>query len=426
MIKKILFLGVFLLSLSVIYALPSKVNKKAELSLPKYEIINFRLIDFPSDKGDTILVEWDKDEAQNGFLYEIYISTDQVNWTKAKEITYGSSTGKNIDLPFWMWKKDENKHCVKIDLIKTLKMDEDSFFEKYINGIEIYAKIKGITTDKKEFFSEVVKGYAYGNFFRADRINHLIILLVISAAFFIVLSHAKKRHLFIRRIPGLDAIDEAVGRATEMGKPVMYVPGIGSMSGISTIASVFVLSEVAKKIAQYDATLKVPHYDPIVFTVAKETVKQAYIEAERPDSYREDINMFITADQFAYAAAVDGMITREKPAACFYMGYFMAESLLLAEVGASVGAIQIAGTDVDHQLPFFVTACDYTLIGEELYAAGAYISREPMLVSALKVQDFGKLLFMIFVFIFSVVFIISAKSGNMYIIDIFKDFLKVR
>jgi len=224
-------------------------------------------------------------------------------------------------------------------------------------------------------------------------------------------SHAKKKGLFIRRIAGLDAIDEAIGRATEMGKPIFYIPGIGTMSSISTIASTFILGEVAKKVAQYDSYIKVPHYDPIVMTVSKEIVKQSYIEAERPDSYREDINVFISADQFSYAASIDGMITREKPAACFFMGYFMAESLLLAEVGASTGAIQIAGTDVEHQLPFFFTACDYTLIGEELYAAGAYLSKEPMLLSALKVQDFGKFVVMVSVAIFSIILIISAKFG---------------
>ena len=72
-------------------------------------------------------------------------------------------------------------------------------------------------------------------------------------------------------------------------------------------------------------------------------------------------------------------------------GYF-AESLLLTETGASTGAIQIAGTDSDHQLPFFVTTCDYTLIGEELYAASAYLSREPIQVGTLRGQDIGKAL----------------------------------
>lgn len=423
-----MFIVVVFLILSNLNALSLKGNKRSEPKKPKivYEINNLSVIDYPADKGDRLIVEWDLDENQKGFSYEIYLSTDGNNWIKAKEVKWGESKRSNIDLPFWMFNKKLAKNSVRIDLIKAFNFDEKEFFKKFRNGIVVYTKVKGVASDKTEFFSDISQGLIKGNLFRTDRINHLVILLIISTVFFITLSHAKKRHLFIRRIPGLDAIDEAVGRATEMGKPVMYVPGIGTMSTISTIASIFVLSEVSKKIAQYDATLKVPHYDPVVFTVAKETVKQAYIEAERPDSYREDINMFITHDQFAYAAAVDGMITRDKPAACFYMGYFMAESLLLAEVGSSVGAIQIAGTDVDHQLPFFVTACDYTLIGEELYAAGAYISREPMLVSALKVQDFGKLLFMVLALLFSVVFIIAAKTGNSQIIDVLKDILKAR
>jgi hypothetical protein len=57
-----------------------------------------------------------------------------------------------------------------------------------------------------------------------------------------------------------------------------------------------------------------------------------------------------------------------------------------------VGAVQVAGTDSITQLPFFITACDYTLMGEELYAASAYLSKEPMLLGSLRGQDWGKLL----------------------------------
>ena len=83
-------------------------------------------------------------------------------------------------------------------------------------------------------------------------------------------------------------------------------------------------------------------------------------------------------------------MVRERPATNFLLGYFAGESLILAETGAATGAIQIAGTDATAQLPFFVVACDYTLIGEEMYAASAYISREPLSVGALKGQDVGK------------------------------------
>jgi hypothetical protein len=84
-------------------------------------------------------------------------------------------------------------------------------------------------------------------------------------------------------------------------------------------------------------------------------------------------------------------MVRERPAACFYMGSFFAESLLLAETGNGIGAIQIAGTAQPAQLPFFVAACDYTLIGEEFFAASAYLSGEADQLGSLKGQDVGKI-----------------------------------
>ena len=105
----------------------------------------------------------------------------------------------------------------------------------------------------------------------------------------------------------------------------------------------------------------------------------------------------------AYASAVSGMIVREQPAANFLLGYFGGESLILAETGSTTGAIQIAGTDTTTQLPFFVVACDYTLMGEELYAASAYLSREPLMLGALKGEDLGKLVFMILLVVGTIV-----------------------
>jgi hypothetical protein len=147
--------------------------------------------------------------------------------------------------------------------------------------------------------------------------------------------------------------------------------------------------------------LIVPNNDPIVFTVAREVVKEAYTSVGRPDAFNPDSVFYLTDSQFAYAAGVDGIMVREKPATNFFCGYFYAESLILAETGAQTGAIQIAATDSITQLPFFIVACDYTLIGEELYAASAYLSKEPILLGSLKGQDYGKLLIIIFLIIAS-------------------------
>jgi hypothetical protein len=128
-------------------------------------------------------------------------------------------------------------------------------------------------------------------------------------------------------------------------------------------------------------------------------MKEAYFKVGRPDNFQEAQVHYLTDDQFGYAAAIDGMVVREKPATIFYMGAFFAESLILAETGNAAGAIQIAGTAMPSQLPFFVAACDYTLIGEELFAASAYLSREPRQLGSLKGQDVGKALFLILIIV---------------------------
>lgn len=199
------------------------------------------------------------------------------------------------------------------------------------------------------------------------------------------------RPLRVRRIPGLEAVEEAVGRATEMGRPCLFVAGIQDMNDIQTIAGITILGRVATLAAQNDARVEVPTSRSLVMTAARETVQAAYLAAGRPDAYNPDLIYYVTDDQFAYVAYVTGLMAREKPAACFYMGSFFAESLVLAETGNAIGAIQMAGTAQVAQLPFFVAACDYTLLGEEFFAASAYLSGEPDQLGSLKGQDVGKL-----------------------------------
>jgi len=187
-------------------------------------------------------------------------------------------------------------------------------------------------------------------------------------------------------------VEDAIGRATEMGRPILYVSGLGGAGDIATIAAMLILGHLAHKTAPYGTRLLVPAADPMVMTTEREIVSQSYLHAGHPEEYNSDNIYFVTDSQFGYVTAVAGTMLRERPAVNFFMGSFAAESLVLAETGNLTDSLQIAGTDMDNQLPFFVTACDYTLLGEELYAAGAYLSRDPVLLAQLKAQDVGKLL----------------------------------
>jgi hypothetical protein len=236
------------------------------------------------------------------------------------------------------------------------------------------------------------------NWFDQTKLNVLIVAFFFFFHLFIYIRQAEagKRWTF-RKIPGLDAIEEAVGRATEMGKGVLYVPGVQDIDDIQTIASMILLSRVAKMSAKYETDLMVPTNSPGVYTVAEEVVKSAYADVGRADAYKSDQVRYVTSEQFAYVAAVNGMMLREKPAANLLLGAFFAESLLLAETGHSIGAIQIAGTANVHQMPFFVVACDYTLIGEEYYAASALLSNDARLLGSLKSSDTVKIVLIVII-----------------------------
>jgi len=231
------------------------------------------------------------------------------------------------------------------------------------------------------------------DWFNETRWATLAVILLMALALFYYIPKVRRdpESVFIRRIPGVDAIEDAVGRSTEMGRPVLYVTGIENIQNIQTIASLLCLGPVAEMTAEYDTELKVANFEALTMVVAEEIVKQGYANAGRADAHRPENCLFISSEQFAFAAGVNGIILRDKPATNIYLGRFFAESLILAETGYVTKSIQIAGTAEVTQLPFFIAACDYTIIGEELYAVSAYLSRDPKLLATLKASDAVKL-----------------------------------
>lgn len=258
-----------------------------------------------------------------------------------------------------------------------------------------------------------------GGWFRADRINAIVLMVLFSAAIMYYTQRAKRgEKLFIRKMAGLDAVEEAVGRATEMGRPVLFIPGINEIDVMDTIAGLSILGRVAKITARYETPLAVPVRYPMVMAAAQEVVQQAYIAEGRGESYNKDTVRYVAGEQMAFTATVNGYMMRERPAANIFMGAFYAESLLLAETGNAAGSIQIAGTAQPEQLPFFIAACDYTLMGEELFAAGAYLSHEPLMLGGLKGQDLMKVLILIAIFVGAV--LVTLNLGGEWLQKLFE------
>lgn len=221
-------------------------------------------------------------------------------------------------------------------------------------------------------------------------IQVFFVLLMITFLLINISRASKNKDIFIRRIPGLNAIDEAIGRSTEMGRPVLMVPGLGELNAIS-VQALNIFAYVTRTAARFATPIRVCTSQAPVFAVAQEVIRDVYVQEGMPERYDPDSVRFLSDRQFAFAAAVSGTILREQTAATFFMGEFFAESLIFAETANSVGAIQVASSTENTQTPFFIASCDYVLIGEEFYAASAYLTRQPVLVGSLIGQDWSKI-----------------------------------
>jgi hypothetical protein len=219
-----------------------------------------------------------------------------------------------------------------------------------------------------------------------------ITLTVVAFVLFNIARAKRGKELFIRRIAGLNAIDEAVGRATELGKPVLMVPGLSETSvNAKSMQAINIFAYVARVASRFSNPILVCCYNASILAVAQEVIRDVYQQEGAIEKYDPDAVRFISDRQFAFAASTAGLMLREQAAACFFMGEFYAESLILAETANSIGAIQVASSTELTQTPFFIAACDYVLIGDEFYAASAYLTRQPVLVGSLIGQDWGKL-----------------------------------
>ncbi|TYB30453.1 MAG: hypothetical protein FXF47_09175 [Candidatus Mcinerneyibacterium aminivorans] len=268
----------------------------------------------------------------------------------------------------------------------------------------------------KAFLTESTNTSA--SWFNINKLSAFMGVLLFLLFVYIFIKQARRGvEFFIRKIPGLEELDNAVGRATELGKPIYYIPGIGTTSRIATLASLNILAPVTRKVAKFATPLKVPNRDPVVMSIAQDVVKEGYMAEGRPDLFNSNDVFFLTRQQFAFAGAVSGLFKREKPGAVFLLGKFYAESLIFAETANDVGAIQIAGTDSVSQIPFFIAACDYTLIGEELFAASGYLSGDPLIVGTMKAQDYLKAILIVLLFIGIILNIFDIDIITKYILQ---------
>ena len=133
-----------------------------------------------------------------------------------------------------------------------------------------------------------------------------VLMLVLAATILICLWRARRGHIpFVRRIAGIDAIEEAVGRATEMGRPIVFGMGWTDIRAIQTHACLSILRHVAHLAATMKTPLIVLVRVANVYPVAEQVVREAYMAAGAPDQFNaEEQVKFLSENGVVYSMGV--------------------------------------------------------------------------------------------------------------------------
>jgi len=218
----------------------------------------------------------------------------------------------------------------------------------------------------------------------------LDVLIFILTIFYL----GRKKALYIRRVPSIDAIEEAIGRSTEMGKPVYFSYGLAwSGFDLNVLTGISLLAYIARMCARSDTRVIVPtggsEGSYIVRPTAEETVKTAYTLEGKPEMFNPDDIPFLSGQQYAYIGKYVGMMQREPPGAVIAT-FGSSEHLNIAETANALGAITINAPGYAGNISVLACASDFLMWPEEAPAAAAYLSREPMELASIRVQDILK------------------------------------
>lgn len=194
----------------------------------------------------------------------------------------------------------------------------------------------------------------------------------------------------MRSIIPMDHLEEAVNRAAEMGKSIFLTQGTGVITtskANALLAGISITGKVAEHAAKLGVPIKVICREPILQNINETVIREAFTKVGKPEAYDPSIVVFASNDNFGWANFCANWILKEKPASCFLVGDFGGSSLYLAESAARAESLSIAGNYY-----VFGVCSDYYLVGEELFAAGAYASDDPEQKVTIAAQDLSKFL----------------------------------
>jgi hypothetical protein len=155
-----------------------------------------------------------------------------------------------------------------------------------------------------------------------------------------------------------------------------------------------------------------------LFPIISDTIYQGYLSVGRPEEFDEaEMVRYMSDDYIAAFGGYMGLISREKPASLILIGAFGLDNILYPEAGSRYGALMIGGQNSLGGVARFMTLCQHVLITEEMYAVGAYLSKDPLQTANVLTMDLMRIVNSIVLIIGSILMILG--------IDIITKFLKM-
>ncbi|HMQ31023.1 MAG TPA: hypothetical protein PKD53_09855 [Chloroflexaceae bacterium] len=227
----------------------------------------------------------------------------------------------------------------------------------------------------------------------------IFLLLVLGVVAVTWLHHARvgAGRLPARRpLPPIETLRSALGRGAETGRATHVSPGasvLGAADGsrattAELLAGLLVAERVAGEAALNGAPILVSSGDAVAHLALRGSVRQAYQVAGQAQDYEAGrVQLLAHNDELAYAAGVATLYERQPLEASALVGGFNQEFLLIGEEGAQRDLPQMAGTTSSAALPLMLLTTPATLIGEEIYAAEAYVGPPGPAQARLLTQD---------------------------------------
>jgi len=217
-------------------------------------------------------------------------------------------------------------------------------------------------------------------------------LLIIAAILLFLLTLWRRRSpATFRPIDAYDRLNREVGLAVENGTRLHISLGRGNLftsRGGSALAGLAILRRIAERTSVSDRPPIVTSGDAALTILSQDTSQAGYRAAGAEEQFRVTAGRMTGLSPFSYAAGTIPVTRDENVSANILMGDLGAESALAAEAADRQDASLIAASDnLSAQSIFYASAQD-PLIGEELFAAGAYVGAGSSHDASLQVQDF--------------------------------------